>query len=290
MSAPGGNDSRRCSRRRGGSCVQVDRCGPAAVTFRLPRLRGLLEILPENTLRIPQEKRIGGWYDKVRFPAFSPNGSTMAFIATEGTEEFVVKNGKEGPRFDRIRGGVQFVPDGSMLYLGVKGKSQHLVRSGRPDRVFAPGVEAWLDWNGNIVAEKIELRNGIEIQWRGRREGPYDEILASSVSRHGNHLFYAARRGDEYFVIREGTEEGPFPSIEVEGQTYSMLAPGPRGKNVAFAVKEGDEYFMMAGGRRSGPYTGITGPYRFSRDGRKLGFGASEGGGLWWKVLDLGGP
>ena len=142
-------------------------------------------------------------YDDISFPAFSTEGSKLAFVARAGNKEFVVTGGLRGPRFDQILL-PQFSPNGRRLgYIARQGNKWYAVidsRAGRPyDEV------SWLLWSpaSTDYAYRARIGNKYRAILNGAESQDFDEIGRVQFSLDGSGLSYAARQGRSFFLQRD---------------------------------------------------------------------------------------
>ncbi len=188
--------------------------------------------------------RDGRWgkapFDRIGDPVFSPNGQRLGFRAQRGEQRFVVVDDREGPPFHRVSAPV-FGPDNRHVAYWARQKGKEfIVLDDRPGPAFDGVGFPVFSPDGSQVAYRAREGN----QWfvmRGDEKGPaFDDIgyyTASEAGRtnnlidvvfspDGDQLAYAARRGPQRFIVREGRPGPAFAHVglpEVNFRTENAL-------------------------------------------------------------------
>ncbi|HEX5827209.1 MAG TPA: hypothetical protein VFY23_06790 [Candidatus Limnocylindrales bacterium] len=124
-----------------------------------------------------------------------------------------------------------------------------------------------------VVCGMSELPGGWLVTWGDRVRGPFHGILGYRDdetffwSADGCHRAFIAVNGDDQFVVRDDTVEGPF-----EGTSGSVrLVFSDDGRHLAYGVKVGDGYQLRVDGevRSAGAELAAIQPV-FSPDGERL--------------------
>ena len=179
-------------------------------------------------------------YDALlKHPRFSPDGTHVAWVAEVDGRRFVILDGKEGARYDRI------TDDEYLRFYPVFSRdSQHLA-------YYARIGDKW-----------VCVLDG--------KEGPkYDLVQQVKFSRDSQHLAYVAGRAGREFVVFDGKEGPPYDEVCI----YDIAADGSR---LAYVGYRGKKKLVVCDGRESGPYDAI-GRMKFSPDGRRLAYQAERG-------------
>jgi hypothetical protein len=257
-----------------------------------------------NTVWIDQGP-VEGW-DEAKWPHFAPDGR-CAHKASEGKKQFVVLDGRTGPAFDSVsRPGA--LPDGKWNLIQGDGKTPlefDLVYSveAAPDgrTIVCTGKKSTLVCRATVgdrayEVEGVMSRESVigpggtfgwttmagegEKVWLGDKlVGEYDQACRLRFSPQGL-LAFIARRKREYFLVVDGRE---FPACDfVQGFDFR-----PDGGAVVWLGESLNRYRLHVGGWKSPEFDYIVRPLRFSKDGKKVAFGAAIGRDLWWMVLEI---
>ncbi len=230
----------------------------------------------------PATIKYGPEFDSVSEPVLSPDGTTVAYAASEAKKSFIVAGDKKGPEFDEVFHAV-FSPDGTTVAYDVEDKQNKKMFIvvgdkkgpefewvGRP--VFSPDGSAV----GYQAAEEKEKEFVVVA---GRRGPKFDHVLEPLFSPDGKTVAYGAQNGRKQFVV-VGDEKGP------EFDSVDDLRFSPDGSTVAYVVHEGKKEFMVVGEKRGPEFDGVFPPF-FSPDGSKVAYGARLGREFWWKVMSV---
>ena len=221
-------------------------------------------------------------FDWVGNPVFCPDGGKLAYRARQGSRWFVVVDDRRGPEFDRV-GSPVFSPDGRQLaYWARQGKKEFIVLDDRKGPTFDGAGFPVFSPDGGQVAYRAREGN----RWfvlRGAEKGPaFDDIgyytapdtgrgsdIADVVfSPDGRQLAYAARRGAQWFIVRDGQ---PGPAFDHVG----LPVFGPDGR-LAHRARQNDREFILLAGQK-GPEFDFVGNPVFSPDGREVAYWAQQG-------------
>lgn len=115
------------------------------------------------------------------------------------------------------------------------------------------------------------------------QEGPeYDSILHTAMSRDGEHVAYVGKRGEEWFLVKDGGES------VLEG--FSWLQLSPDGKHVGLATMVGPGKFRVTlDGNVLGEYE-FAFPLMFSEDSKHLAYKTRRGKMSWVLIDGMEGP
>jgi len=186
-------------------------------------------------------------YDAVAALTFTPNSLWHAYAARSGTTWRIVVNGREQPAFERV-GPPVFSPHSRRLAYTALGADGRVVVAEAPG---APGK-------------------------------PYEQVfeLGPVFSPDSQHLAYGARRGDQWYLVLDGEEQGPFDFLgSATGIHFS-----PDSRRVAFGTLKDGKWRVVVDGR-GGPLYDNLGQLAFSPDGSRLAYVAQQEG-KWRVVLD----
>jgi len=155
-------------------------------------------------------------------PVFSADGSRIGYVAARGGEQsgivwsggkwVAVRDGRAGPEFDEI-GDLQFSDDLSKLaYVGRRDGHQWLV-VGDTEKLRTPGLlRVMLSSTGECLSYWWKRGEKYRIMVNGRECGPYDLLLAPTLSPDGRHAAFVVARWkalDGKAVSASGPEDGP---------------------------------------------------------------------------------
>jgi Tol biopolymer transport system component len=197
----------------------------------------------------------GKKYNDVFNPIFSPDSRHMAYRASQGALGFMVMDGKEGRKYNMISGNeiisdyFLFGPnDDRLVYMVGKNQQPVVVVDGKPGNEY------------DVIA------------------GDGESIV---LSPDGKGYAYAAKKGDKWFVVKNGEEGPPYDGIVVGTPLFS-----PDGKRFLYGANQGDKWFIVLDGKRgTETYDGFGQATQFSPDGKHYSFVASNGG-KWFVVVD----
>ncbi|MGE0031611.1 MAG: WD40 repeat domain-containing protein [Steroidobacteraceae bacterium] len=208
--------------------------------------------------------RIGKSYPFVGAPAFSGDGSSVAYSVSTSADAsmcrpprescawFVVKDGQEGARYDATSRPVMSHDGRHMAYwASPAGGVMHAVVDGNAHKTY---LHAMLSHDSGLP--------GLVMSPDGRR-------VAYAVSRDKQ----------KWFVVLDGQE----------GKSYDevwFLTFSPDGTRLAYHARVGAERLMVVDGQESKAYDNVGDPI-FSPDSRRFAYRASPGSrGKWLMVVD----
>lgn len=189
------------------------------------------------------DKVFGKGYDGIDSLIFSPDGKSIAYVASEAGKGFIVYNGKEGKRYGIVAKPI-FSPDSKNLaYLAID-----------KDDYF-------------VVLNEIEGQ-------------AYGYICSDSLTFCENgDLVYAAYRGEKSYLVINGVEI----KKNVLCPSNSTFVFSPDCKNFAYVVSknfysENSKYFVVLNGKEGKKYDGIGYNLVFSPDSKNFIYIAYEKG------------
>ncbi|MDS4022412.1 MAG: hypothetical protein RKR03_18185 [Candidatus Competibacter sp.] len=242
--------------------------------------------VPSKTCYSANLAKDGRWgrapFDRVGNPVFSPDGGKLGYRAKQGDRWFVVVNDRRTPDFDLVSAPV-FSPDGQhVAYWARQDKKEFIVWDDQKGPAFDGAGFPVFGPDGGKVAYRAREGN----QWfviRGDKKGPaFDDIgyytvpdtgrgreIADVVfSPDGRQLAYAARRGEQWFTVRD---DQPGPTFEHVG----LPAFGPDGR-LAHRARRNDREFILLAGKKGPEFDFVSNPV-FGADGRQMAYWARQG-------------
>lgn len=195
-------------------------------------------------------ERVGAWYDEIQALSISESGKHTAFIGKRGSEVFLIRDGVEKAE-----------PGADMPLFGA------ISNKGRFAFMFVIEDQASVRVDGKKIG------------------GTYEEVGRLVFSPDGQHLAFAARKGNKWFLVVNGTE-GPGFDIVVTPQF------APDSKSVVYRARSKGERFVVVSDlkgktvREHPHYESVWQPV-FLSEGKYLGYGVKSGQELWWKVEEL---
>jgi len=106
-------------------------------------------------------------YDEVSNPIFSPDGQHVAYMATQGDNQFVVVDGKPGPTYFDIRS-LAFSPDSLHLAYEAKMIDKWLL--------IVDGVASTTVYDNNLQENKIVFSNTSTLNTIVQRDRTYFRV------------------------------------------------------------------------------------------------------------------
>lgn len=241
---------------------------------------------------------------------WSHDSRRVAFVAKKGNQVFVVADGKEGPRYDKVFG-LTFSPDSKhVLYAGRVNEKSRIVIDGKEGKAYDRVTEPLPSPDSKRIAFV-----GISITKSGDKarvvvdgkEGPlYEGIIADSLrfSPDSRHVAYAASVRAEPMVYLGSPSYRPVafqkaPQVKVlavldgrEGKRYDNIFAGslsfsPDSQRLVYSARSSSADFVVLDGKEGEPYYCIAAqsPPLFSPDSRHLAYAACDGA-QWFIVSD----
>jgi WD40 repeat protein len=209
---------------------------------------------------------------------FSPDGKRFAYGVTSGEKQLIITDGEEGPLFDLV-GGLQFSANSQhAVYLAVKDDKRHVVVD---TEVYGPydelrtlkpggGMDSMMDvLEISTDGSRVGFVGSRGEEWfvviDGKETGPFEKCIGLSFSPEGGRAAYLASRGEGWVMVVDG-EERP-------GGGLQSLSFSPDGKRLASVLRRDGQSFALVDGQAGKGYETIEEPgIRFSHDGRHVAY------------------
>lgn len=221
-------------------------------------------------------------YDRLGDPVFSPDGRHLGYRAQRGDARFVVIDDREGPAFHRVGAPVFSVDGRHSAYWAREDGREFIVFDGTPGPAWAGAGAPVFSPAGGPPAYRVQDARGWRVVVDGTPGPPFDDIgwfnadasggttlIADLVFSARGELAYAARVGDDWFMVRGR-----------RGPAYDQVGPpvfSPDGTRLAFRARRRERDFIVLDGQAGPAYDQVGTPV-FSPDGRGLAFWAAADG------------
>jgi WD40 repeat protein len=217
-------------------------------------------------------------YDAVAGLMFSPDSARTACVAKMGDKQCVVVDGKEGDRYDQIRGGTLiFSPDSKhVAYAASVDDHDVVVVDGQEVGKHLQVQEGSLAYSPDSAHFAYVAAEGPD-SWfvvLDGQKGPRHHGIGScplAFSPDSEHLAWVAVDGGKLVVVVDGEDVARHDGL--------LLGPvwSPDSRRLAYAPKEGsDKAFFVVDGAEGKRYDAL-GPAVFSPDGKRMGHIARDG-------------
>lgn len=203
----------------------------------------------------PDAVHEGTLYDLIEKLTFSDDGDSIVYCALKDGKRLIVFDGRE-----------EILPKGHLPQLPVV----------RPDK---KGVGVILEWQNHYFLHQAFLKNKEKFK-------RYDEAQDLVYSKDSRSYAYAARRGNDWFIVLNGKELPAFDRV-----VTPLFSPDNR-YLVYRARKEGKRFVVLADAKtgktiRQYPSYEQVFPVVFTEDGKSIAYGVKDGNKLVWKVEKL---
>lgn len=198
----------------------------------------------------------------------SPDCTRVAYVVCEKVKEFIVVDGKENKRYDRISERYPiFSPDSKRVaYIAQQGEKQFVVVDEKEEKGY-DGI-----WEGSLIfspdskqlAYVAQIGNEDFVVVNGKEEKHYDAVGDIAFSPDSKQLAYVAQKGNKQFVVVDGKEDKQYDNIK-------SLIFSPDKNEIAYIATEGDKQFVVVGGKEDKQYDNIK-SLIFSPDGKRFAY------------------
>lgn len=214
-------------------------------------------------------------------PWFSPDSQRLAYVARRGDSCCMVLDGIAGPNFDPWSGMYPiFSPDSQALGYAAQRGGNTVVIVGQsqstayksihgqppPPIVFSPNSKRY-----GYCAELLDRSWVVVVD--GEESKPYISKGRPMFSADSEHVFYAASRGVDSFLVLDGVETALPKAASLQNYVLS-----PAGKRVAcrLQLRNGHEV-VQVDGKSGTEYAFIDPELRFSPDSQRFAYAAKKG-------------
>jgi dipeptidyl aminopeptidase/acylaminoacyl peptidase len=217
-------------------------------------------------------------------PVFSPDGKRLAYIAQEGSQRFVVLDGKPGAKYEAIyKGTLTFSPDGKRLaYCAGKGGMRTVVLDGAEGTPHKDAMVSTLRFSpdGTKLAYAAQLESG---KWaivvNGKAGAAFDYIgsfTGINWSPDSRRLAYAGLVDTQWGAV---VDDAGFPYDAIASMVFS-----PDSRRAAFQAQTDGKWVLVVNAP-DGTYSSrlksdsvLNETLAFSPDGKYLLYGAMTNG------------
>lgn len=203
----------------------------------------------------PDKVTEGPSYDSVEKVVFGSNGRSLAYVAKDGGESFLVLNDRK-----------ERLPDSGMR------ESPVVLSDGKGAGIILISGDGKYYYHQAFVDAKVQSKK-------------YDEAAQLVYNADGSQYAYCAKMGKKLFVVVNGKEGPPFDMV---------ISPqfAPDGRLLVYrARKDGWRFVVVADAEgnivRKYPGYEMVFDILFTADGKSVAYGAKAGDKLVWKVEKL---
>lgn len=223
---------------------------------------------------IVRDGRASAAWDGVGVPRLSPDGSRLAYPATDGREWRVVVDDDEvaGAPFDSIvDGSIVFDASGRRLgYVAWRRDAVHAVVDGQVSRAWSGASNLMFTRDGRHVAYVARQRGRATIVVNDEPGAEHEAIGEMTFAPAGRALAYSARDGSEWRVFGGAMPYGPYDAVRGLG----MLRNGDDASPVFIASTHAGEAVVVGGVVH--PVGGEVTRLVIAREGARWGYIADE--------------
>lgn len=217
-------------------------------------------------------------YDEITWPAFSPSGHMLAFLARRDGKQFIViedRSGmKKGPDFATVECGPYFSGDGSTYAYGASDGAQQFIIVGdqRGEAFDGVGVPQ-LSHDGKRLAHTASKGmlsdKKVCVVVDGKKSEFFDSVSAlPAFSPDGTSVAYVGRRGVQDVLCLNDQK--------VAQGSIGAFSFSPDGKSIAFTERRGKDSVVVVGNQAGAAFDSAGQPV-FSSDGKTVAYTASKG-------------
>ena len=217
-------------------------------------------------------------------PVFSPDGKRLAYIAQEGSQRFVVLDGKPGAKYEAIyKGTLTFSPDGKRLaYFAGRGSMRTVVLDGAEGMPHKDAMMSTLRFSpdGTKLAYAAQLESG---KWavvvNGKAGAAFDYIgsfTGVNWSPDSRRLAYAGLVDKQWGAV---VDDAGFPYDAIASMVFS-----PDSRRAAFQAQTDGKWVVVVNAS-DGTYSSrlksdsvLNETLAFTPDGKYLLYGAMTNG------------
>ena len=209
---------------------------------------------------------------------YSPDGKGVVFMVRGGGEQWVVRDGKEGPHYRRVSLG-RFSPDGkrfSYTAMDDKGK-RFLVLDGELRGPYERAGPATFSPDSQRFAHAVRRKNKETVTRDGKEGKAYDDVFYPLFSPNSKSLVYWTRTADRKTVSVVWDEK-------VVGRMTgeAKLAFSPDSRQLAWGTHNGEVYRCGKTATRIASGHDTASVPVFSPDGKHVAYAAGKD--LTWGV------
>lgn len=158
------------------------------------------------------------------------------------------------------------------ISFGTRQPAARVVFNGQPSPWFEQIVWMGFPFDDERFFFVARAGNRMFVYQGLRQIGTYDEVgSAFDSSKDGKTVAYAARRGKQWFIVRNGQER------PVSGGAVTDLVLSPDGSKTAYVVEQGGKQTIIADEMPVGSYQKAT-LYFISNDGKRLVYEVKQAG------------
>jgi WD40 repeat protein len=168
-------------------------------------------------------------------------------------------------------------PDSKIVaYTKNIGNQQAVVVNGEQQKLYDEVNGYYLVYSANSEHFAYPARIGDDWYMVGddREEGPYEELAFIYIplfNVDGSRIIYQIKKEDKFYVVIDGQENGPYDEVKY----IDLVVFSPDGKRYAYAARTGDIWSLMSDGEEIGQYQEIN-SLSFSPDSKHLAFSVTK--------------